>query len=205
MANATSFMELNTTTNYTLSSNDSTLLGFFDKIFSDHLEDLEIMIKELFQIYTNKFYLDKAQKEILKFPVELFNNNKYNVDLIFQKLPVYNASKGIIYYYSGEVQKDVSSKFSSNDNIKWDNFSLNDGNLQIFLSSNIFEQISNDLSKTGSIKIIIDKNNLPVTSEFKLNIEYLGKIIPGIYYLTKGFIMNLLKMKKYLLVSEPPT
>ena len=45
----------------------------------------------------------------------------------------------------------------------------------------ILEQIVNDISETNSIKFRVENKNLPLNCIFRLQIEYLGHIIPKVY------------------------
>ena len=179
----TSEMSFNTSYNYT-QSQDVTLAGYFVKVFENDPNKYLEKLKETFQTTIENYYKNEAQKSSVSFPLELNNpNSNYSVDLLFLEKPLYDRNRGVIYYYCGEVQKDISSTgFLTEpvkDHNKWDSFNTADGNFQIFLSTFLLEQLVQDVSGTGSLKFRLDKLNLPPKSSFKLNIESLGSIIPG--------------------------
>ncbi len=183
LTNGTVSLDLNVTTNYTVQNPDPTLTDYFNKIFSNNLKSIHNMILTAFTNSTNLFYQNQANNQTLNFPLELSNKNSYNIDLSFLENPLYDISRGIVFYHNGEVLKNSGNKGFLKETIhkKWDNFNSDEGNFQIFLSSFIIEQIVNDVSETQSVNFLIQNKNLPYNCLFRLQIEYLGHIIPKVY------------------------
>jgi hypothetical protein len=183
LTNGTVSLDLNLTTNYTVQNPDPLLTDYFKKLFSSNLNSLQNRIVTGFTNSTINFYQNQANNQTLNFPLELSNKNSYNIDLSFNENPLYDISRGIVFYHNGEVLKNSGNKGFLKETIhrKWDKFNPDQGNFQIFLSSFIIEQIVNDVSENQSFNFKIENKNLPLNSLFRLQIEYLGHIIPKVY------------------------
>jgi hypothetical protein len=182
-------MNFNYTYSFSPNSDDVFLIDYFKILFRTNAIAFSQKLKDDFQTETNKFYKQQENSTAIKFPLNVTNpSTSYELDLIYLENPKYEKGRGITYYHCGEVSNVLSKKgFLTKpepNHKKWDNFSIADGNFQVFIGHHVLSQLFGDISSTRTFKFNANQSNLPNNSEFNLNIDSLGEISPCKHLLT---------------------
>lgn len=186
-ANATIDLNFNYSYSFTPNSDDVYLIEYFKIIFKLNANAFTQKLKTDFQKETDKFYQQEQKTNPISFPLNITNPaTSYEVDLIYLENPKYENGRGITYYHCGEINNVLSKKGFLNKPVpnhkKWDNFSIDDGNFQVFLGHHMLSELFVDISQTKSFKFFVNQSKLPNNTEFNLDIDSLGQISPGIIY-----------------------
>jgi len=168
-------MNFNYTYSFTPNSDDVYLVDYFKIIFRTNAIAFTEKLRTDFQSETNKFYQQQENTTLIKLPLNITNpSTSYELDLIYLENPNYQKGRGITYYHCGEVSNVLSKKgFLTKPELKhkkWDNFSLADGNFQVFLGHHILSELFGDISSTRSFKFYANQTNLPNNTPEILNL-----------------------------------
>jgi len=128
------------------------------------------------------YYLNFESNPML-FKIEpAFPDVKITFSISNKYVRVKNLDKGMVFYYDYGVFSNSSLSFLQPKNTNaeiWDQFDENLGNFQLFFDASVIRNLFNFYSNNNQFYLRISKENFPTYLNLELNIEYLGRSIPG--------------------------
>ena len=158
-------------------------MEYFKKINEDKNNTLKKSIEEDLQKDVDLYYDFESRSRVKSITVESANpsGNFYDFNFDFISNPTYNT-KGITYFFNGTISKQATSKFLAKKESNDYTFDPTKGSFQIFLRYSILKPIIDDISKSERFFFNLRQSTLSKSFIFyKLDIEHLGQIIPGVY------------------------
>jgi len=164
-----------------LDKSDPTLLTYFNRNLGDKLQGFSTSLEGNLGIASINYYDKNPYPK--SFPVDIVNPQvTYNLDLLFMAPPLYDLARdAVIFYHNGDTEHNKSEGNTTDPKYKWDSFIPSDGNLQYFYSSVMFQSIFDDVVIERIFNLTVTEATLPKVHPFRLNINYLGRVIPAIY------------------------
>jgi hypothetical protein len=156
----------------------SALVGNFDNYIKAINNDLTAAV--------NALYDAQSKGKTTSAPLETQSpDTNYTMSLNYLTDPSY-TDKGVTYFFDGNVTKNANLT-KPNGFLKEKNsivkatpdFDPEDGSFQVFISYHVLFNILTDFSNSQSLTFAVNTANVP-TNTFKLNIDFLAKIIPAV-------------------------
>ncbi len=102
-----------------------------------------------------------------------------NYNFAYKYTPkILRDNKGVIFYHDGGIEIEGSKALTTSkaevDRDTWDDFNINDGELQIFLSEDIFNDLFSTLQSNNKLNIIFSQ-----FSGTNFNVALVSKFYPG--------------------------
>jgi hypothetical protein len=173
------------------STKDTTLQSYLQGAIKQNQSVLLASIKEGLSSAVESYFKKQSEDKPNTLELKLSNpqDTTYTIGYQFTNTPAYKNGYGITYYFSGAVNKKevpvATTKFLGDKNTvnskEEVQFDPTKGEFQIFISNNIVNSLLSDLSSRQTFFINLRPNNMLNGTDFKLNVDFLGQVVPSIY------------------------